>query len=67
MSKEYLGKTTVASLIRLIKAELSKYVKTTAMDARIPAPTSDDNGKFLRVTDGVAVWDTIPNAEEARF
>lgn len=32
MSKEFLGKQTVASLIRLIKMELAKYAKTTALD-----------------------------------
>lgn len=52
MLKEYLGKTTVASLIKLIKTELTKYVKTTSMDDRIPQPTFDDNGKFVRVING---------------
>ena len=52
MSKEYLGKTTVASLIRLIKTELKKYVKMESMNERIPAPKTDDNGKFVKVVDG---------------
>jgi hypothetical protein len=52
MLKEYLGKTTVASLIKLIKTELTKYVKTTSMDDRIPQPTVDDNGKFVQVING---------------
>ena len=33
----------------------------------IPEPTTDDNGKFLRVIDGAASWMAIENAEEATF
>lgn len=33
----------------------------------VPSSTTDDNGKFLRVVDGVASWQTTPNAEEASF
>ena len=33
----------------------------------IPSFTTDDNGKFLRVVDGVATWQTLSNAEEATF
>lgn len=29
--------------------------------------TTNDNGKFLRVVNGVAAWSTVPNAEEATF
>lgn len=32
-----------------------------------PSPTAADNGKFLRVVDGAAAWQTVPNAEEASF
>lgn len=52
MSKEYLGEQTLAKLISMISAEFKKYVKRSALDSRIPAPTTDDNGKFLRVVDG---------------
>ena len=31
----------------------------------IIATTSSDNGKFLRVVNGVPTWSTVPNAEEA--
>lgn len=34
---------------------------------QVPASTSSDNGKFLRVVDGVPAWVTLPNAEEASF
>lgn len=39
------------------------------VDGRIPVPvsTSDDNGKFLRVDNGVATWMSVPVAEERGF
>ena len=33
----------------------------------IPACTTADNGKFLRVIDGVAAWSTVDNAEGVSF
>lgn len=36
-------------------------------DCNLPSSTTADNGKFLRVVDGVAAWSTVPNAEEATF
>lgn len=33
----------------------------------VPACSTSDNGKFLRVVSGVASWTIIPNAEEASF
>jgi hypothetical protein len=33
----------------------------------IPPPTTNDNGKFLRVVNGIAIWQFIPSAEEASF
>jgi hypothetical protein len=33
----------------------------------VPNCTTTDNGKFLRVVNGVATWSTVPNAEEATF
>jgi len=33
----------------------------------LPTVTTDDNGKFLQVSDGTIVVTTIPNAEEASF
>lgn len=47
MSKEYLGKTTVASLIRLIKAELSKYVKTDSIDSTLTREGSASDAKAV--------------------
>lgn len=52
MTKEYLGKQTVASLIRRINAEFKKYAKLDTLNDRIPVPTQSDDGKFLRVVDG---------------
>lgn len=33
----------------------------------LPSVTEEDNGKFLRVVDGVATWQTVPSAEGASF
>lgn len=33
----------------------------------IPPSTTNDNGKFLRVVNGIAVWQSIPSAEGASF
>lgn len=33
----------------------------------VPSSTTEDNGKFLRVVNGVAAWVALPNAEEASF
>ncbi len=33
----------------------------------IPACSTQDNGKFLRVINGIPTWATVPNAEEASF
>ena len=33
----------------------------------VPPSTADDNGKFLRVVNGVATWESVPSAEEATF
>jgi hypothetical protein len=33
----------------------------------VPSVTTDDNGKFMRVVNGVWAASTIPNAEEATF
>ena len=35
--------------------------------AVVPFPTEADEGKFLRVINGVPTWVSIPNAEEATF
>lgn len=33
----------------------------------VPSCTTDDNGKFLRVVNGSATWQTIQNVEEVAF
>ena len=33
----------------------------------VPAPTTSDEGKFLRVINGVIIWQALPQAEEALF
>lgn len=34
---------------------------------QVPASTTSDNGKFLRVVNGAPAWTTVPSAEEASF
>ena len=33
----------------------------------LPVIASEDEGKFLKVTDGVATWTEVPNAEGVSF
>lgn len=35
--------------------------------ALVPACSTSDNGKFLRVVSGVAAWATVPSAEDNTF
>ena len=46
---------------------LDLYGTVPVDNGGVPAPTTDDEGKFLRVVSGVAAWATVPNAEEASF
>lgn len=47
--------------------ELIGGASTTYVDIRVPAWTSDDEGKFLRIVNGTPTWATVANAEEASF
>lgn len=38
-----------------------------ALPEGVPVYTSDDEGKFLRIVNGVPTWVAVPNAEEAAF
>jgi hypothetical protein len=67
MLKEYLGKQTVASLIRLILTELTKYVKHESLDARISPPSTNDNGKYVRVINGKYVPSELDTAFIAEY
>lgn len=55
------------TLIAILNAIDETKADKETLDARIPAASASDNGKFLRVVNGVAAWTTIPNAEEASF
>jgi hypothetical protein len=76
------GKTGVVTLTAAeisalpLNAEVVLYSKQALTEEQqaqarknlgIPSTTADDNGKFLRVVDGVAAWVSIPSAEEASF
>lgn len=49
--------------------DMTAWVKLTggAGGSGLPAVTTDNNGQFLRVVDGVWAAATVPNAEEASF
>lgn len=43
----------------------SSFVGIVAVEnGGVPESTTSDNGKFLRVVDGAASWQTVQNAEE---
>ena len=62
--EDYPNNETLIAVLTAI--DETKADKET-LDTRIPAASASDNGKFLRVVNGVATWTTIPNAEEASF
>ena len=59
--------TTVDQVIMPDGRRLNAVLDDTAGDSIVPAPTTNDNGKFLKVVNGSPSWVAIPNAEEAAF
>lgn len=48
--------------------QLVAKVKTLINEVNeVPASTTSDEGKFLRVLNGAPTWSTVPNAEEGEF
>ena len=62
--EDYPNNETLIAILNAI--DTTKADKET-LNARIPAASASDNGKFLRVVNGVATWTKVPNAEEASF
>ena len=62
--EDYPNNETLIAVLTAI--DETKADKET-LDTRIPAASASDNGKFLRVVNGVATWTKVPNAEEASF
>ena len=50
-------------------ADIREAINTTKqyIDIRVPAQTSADEGKFLRIVNGISTWATVPNAEGVEF
>lgn len=46
---------------------IKAYVSDAVDDLDVPAVTTDDNGKFLRVVDGAWAAEALPNAEGGAF
>lgn len=47
-----------------LKSQIRNNLGITSI---LPNSTTDNNGQFLRVVNGVATWSAVPNAEEATF
>jgi hypothetical protein len=64
----YAGDIYVGSTSGTDKDEGSKKLATEEyVNIRVPAWTEEDEGKFLRIVNGVPTWVSIPNAEEREF
>lgn len=49
-------------------ADTNDYLESELAERLVaPTPTTADNGKFLRVSNGVAAWATVDNAEGVSF
>lgn len=60
--------SSAGSDVRPVYFENGVPVETThTLGASIPSCSSANNGQFLRVVNGEASWEAIPNAEEATF
>ena len=62
--------SAVATLQESINVELELKADKEYVNTIISVPVStaeDDNGKFLRVVNGAASWEFVPNAEELVF
>ena len=46
---------------------VAEQINDATLNKLIPSCTTSDNGKFLRVVNGVAKWATVPNAEGVSF
>ena len=54
--------------VTLTAADVGALPKSYADNIKpVPASTTADNGKFLRVVGGVAAWQTVQSAEEVSF
>jgi hypothetical protein len=58
---------TSSQTITPVIPDISGLATKAYVDIRVPAWTSADEGKFLRIVNGTPAWSTIPNAEEATF
>lgn len=64
----FAGDVYVGSTSGTDKDEGSKKLATEEyVNIRVPAWTEEDEGKFLRIVNGVPTWVSIPNAEGREF
>ena len=45
----------------------SAYGSLPIENGGVPSCTASDNGKFLRVVNGVATWSTVQNVDNVKF
>ena len=53
--------------LNAVLSDMDNDDNDAVVDYIVPTPTTDDNGKFLKVVNGSPTWAAIPNAEEAAF
>ena len=58
---------SLANLPKINGVELKGDMSIAGGDSIVPAPTSADNGKILRVVDGNPVWVSLPSATGVSF
>ena len=58
---------SLANLPKINGVELKGDMPIAGGDSIVPAPTSADNGKILRVVDGKATWVSLPGASGVSF
>jgi hypothetical protein len=65
--KVILDVTTGMAFVQ--NADTNAYLegRFAELEGMIPKSSSEDNGKFLRVVNGVPAWTTVANAEEVAF
>ena len=61
------GKTPVAGTDYFTEADKQAIAAEAAKEVGFPKPTSEDNGKVLRVVGGKATWVSLPSASGVSF
>ena len=60
------GIAATPAAVKIVYDEVMKKADANH-GVHVPSSSTSDNGKFLRVVNGVATWTTVPNAEGVNF